>query len=145
VAEEVLRITNAHDQPWLFVAGEVDESSYEQLLQSLGALGNHRDIHIDLGGVEFCDLAGLRAIVCGGRPGEDANPDRQVCLHAVPPRLRKIMQILGWDDSPGLTLDARPLPADGSNQDQARGTPARLLGERPERPAPAAPARVARG
>ena len=109
MAGEALRITKAHDQPGLIIAGDVDESGYPLLLESLAALDHHGDIHIDLGGVEFCDLAGLRAIVCAGRPGEDASPGRPVCLHAVPPRLRKIMQILGWDDRPGLAFDAAPL------------------------------------
>ena len=145
MTEETLRITKVRDQPWLLIAGEVDESAYQQLLQSLGSLGDHGDIHIDLGGVEFCDLAGLRAIVCGGRPGEDPNPRPQVCLHAVPPGLRKIMQILGWDDRPGLAFDTRPLPADASEQDQAPHTPARALGEHPARPAPTGPAQVVRG
>jgi ABC-type transporter Mla MlaB component len=112
VAEEALRITKAHDQPGLIIAGDVDESGYPLLLQSLAALDQHGGIHIDLGGIEFCDLAGLRAIVCAGRPGEEASPGRPVRLHAVPPQLRKIMQILGWDDRPGLAFDAASLSSD---------------------------------
>jgi len=108
MAEDVLRITKARDQPGLVIAGELDDAGYPLLLQSLAAL-DHGEIHIDLSDIEFCDLAGLRAILCAGRPGEDASRGRQVCLHAVPPRLRRIMQILGWDDSPGLTFDARSL------------------------------------
>jgi ABC-type transporter Mla MlaB component len=108
----VPRITKARDQPGLIIAGDVDESGYPLLLQSLAALDHHGGIHIDLGGVEFCDLAGLRAIVCAGRPGEDAGPGRPVCLHAVPARLRKIMQILGWDDRPGLAFDAASLSSE---------------------------------
>jgi anti-anti-sigma regulatory factor len=109
VAEEGLRVTKAHDPPGLIIAGDVDESSYPLLLQSLAALDHHGGIHIDLGGIEFCDLAGLRAITCAGRPDEGASPGWPVCLHGVAPRLRKIMQILGWDDRPGLTFDAAPL------------------------------------
>jgi anti-anti-sigma regulatory factor len=112
VAEQALRITKAHDQPGLIIAGDVDESSYPLLLRSLAALDHHGDIHIDLGGIEFCDLAGLRAIVCAGRPGEDTSPGLPVCLHAVPPQLRKIMQILGWDDRPGLAFDAASLSSE---------------------------------
>lgn len=122
-AEEALRITKAHDQPGLIIAGEVDESGYVLLLQSLAALDHYGGIHIDLGGIEFCDLAGLRAIVCAGRPGEDPGPGRQVCLHAVPPQLLKIMQILGWDDRRGLTFN----PASLSSEHQPQS---------PERPAP---------
>lgn len=124
MADEVLRIAKAHDQPGLIIVGEVDESGYPLLLQSLAALDRYDDVHVDLGGIEFCDLAGLRAIVCVGRLEEDAALDRRVCLHAVPPRLRKIMQILGWDDMPGVAFDERSLaprpqtrgPAPGAEQ-----------------------------
>jgi anti-anti-sigma regulatory factor len=112
VADEVLRITKAHDQPGLIIAGDADESGYPLLLQSLAALDQRGGVHIDLGGLEFCDLAGLRAIVCAGRLGEDLSPGPPVCLHAVPPRLRKIMQILGWDDRPGLVFDAASLSSE---------------------------------
>jgi anti-anti-sigma regulatory factor len=111
VADEVLRIAKADGQPRLIIVGEVDESGYPLLLQGLAALDRHGDVHIDLGGIEFCDLAGLRAIVCVGRLDEDASPGRCVCLHAVPPRLRKILNILGWDDMPGITFDEEPLAA----------------------------------
>jgi ABC-type transporter Mla MlaB component len=111
VADEVLRISKVNDRPGLVIAGEVDESGYPVLLQCLAALGTHGEVHIDLGGVEFCDLAGLRAIVCVGRPDEDASSGRNVCLHAVPLRMRKIMQILGWDEAPGLTFDEASLAA----------------------------------
>ena len=112
MAEQALRITKAHDRPGLIIAGDVDESSYPLLLQSLAALDHHGGIHIDLGGIEFCDLAGLRAIVCAGRPGEETSPGRPVRLHAVPQQLRKIMQILGWDDRPGLAFDAASLASE---------------------------------
>jgi ABC-type transporter Mla MlaB component len=112
VGEEALRITQAHDQAGLIIAGDVDESGYPLLLRSLAALDHHGDKHIDLGGIEFCDLAGLRAIVCAGRLGEEASQGQQVCLHAVPPQLRKIMQILGWDDRPGLVFDAGSLSSE---------------------------------
>jgi ABC-type transporter Mla MlaB component len=111
VADEVLRISKVNDRPGLVIAGEVDESGYPILLQCLAALGTHDEVHIDLGGVEFCDLAGLRAIVCVGRPDDDAIPGRHVCLHAMPPRLRKILQILGWEDAPGLAFDDSSLAA----------------------------------
>jgi ABC-type transporter Mla MlaB component len=107
----VLRIRKANDRPGLVVAGEIDESGYPMLLHCLAALGTHGEVHIDLGGVEFCDLAGLRAIVCVGRPDEDEGPGRCVYLHAVPPRLRKILHVLGWDDTPGLAFDESSMVA----------------------------------
>ncbi|HTS99498.1 MAG TPA: STAS domain-containing protein [Streptosporangiaceae bacterium] len=110
MGDEVLRITRAGDQPGLIIAGEIDESGYPLLLQSLAALDPEGDVHFDLSGVEFCDLAGLRAIVCVAAPDDDC-PARKVTLHAVPARLRKILQILGWDVMPGVAFDDRGLPA----------------------------------
>lgn len=109
MADEALRIAKAHDQVGLIIAGEVDESGYVLLMQSLAALDRQDDVHLDLGGIEFCDLAGLRAIVRAGRIDEDATPDRRVCLHAVPLQLQKVMQILGWDEMPGVAFDEQPL------------------------------------
>jgi anti-anti-sigma regulatory factor len=111
VTDEVLRIIPACDRPGLIIAGEVDESGYPLLLRRLAALDRRADVHIDLGGIEFCDLAGLRAIVRAGQLDEDAGPGGRVCLHAVPPRLRKILNVLGWDDIPGVAFDEEPLTA----------------------------------
>ena len=114
VADQVLRITRAHDQPGLIIAGEIDEAGYPLLLQSLAALDRRGEVHVDLGGVKFCDLAGLRAIVCVAGGCDDESPLRPVVLHAVPPRLRKILQILGWDEMPGVTFDEGSMPWDAA-------------------------------
>jgi ABC-type transporter Mla MlaB component len=120
VADEVLRIGKA-DEPGLIIAGEVDESGYPLLLQCLAALDRHEDVHVDLGGIEFCDLAGLRAIVCAGRPDEEASPGRRIYLHAVPSRLRNIMQILGWDDMPGVRFEETSLAPGSQTGDHVPG------------------------
>lgn len=126
VADDVLRITKAGDRPGLIMAGEIDESSYSVLLQSLAALAARGDVHVDLGGVEFCDLAGLRAIVCATGSGGDHHPDRHVILHAVPPRLRKILEILGWDVLPGVAFDDRRFPPGRASGNGGRQAGARL-------------------
>jgi hypothetical protein len=120
VPDDVLRITKSESLPGLILAGEIDESSYPVLVRSLANLDPDHGVHVDLSGVAYCDLAGLRAIVCAGEPGNDSTPDDSapddsapggpVVLHAVPPRLRKILQILGWDATPGVTFDERNLP-----------------------------------
>jgi anti-anti-sigma regulatory factor len=104
--DRALRIIRNGDGPELVVAGEIDEFSYPDLTASLAeASADGGDIHVDLGGVEYCDIAGLRAIVCAtGSPGRP-HPSRCVVLHAVPPQLRKILHILGWDALPGVILD----------------------------------------
>lgn len=123
MADDVLRITRSVGLPGLILAGEIDESSYPVLVRSLAALGSSRDVHVDLGGVDYCDLAGLRAIICAGGPGDTPQAPAlggpapggrlaggRVVLHAVPGRLRRILQILGWDAMPGVGFDERSLP-----------------------------------
>ncbi|HEX3925651.1 MAG TPA: STAS domain-containing protein [Streptosporangiaceae bacterium] len=129
MADDVLRITRSVGLPGLILAGEIDESSYPVLVRSLAALGSAQDVHVDLGGVDYCDLAGLRAIICVAAPGDTpqapapAGPapsgpapgggrlaGGRVVLHAVPGRLRRILQILGWDAIPGVGFDERSLP-----------------------------------
>ena len=108
----VLRITNTADPPGLAIAGEIDESTYAGLIAALGKLTHGAaEVHVSLGGVSYCDLAGLRAIVCvtgaGGAAGNgDGDGDaRRVVLHEVPPQLATVLRIVGWDSTPGLALD----------------------------------------
>jgi anti-anti-sigma regulatory factor len=115
MGDEVLRITQGRDQAGLVIAGEIDESGYALLLQSLAALPPRGEVHIDLGHVEFCDLAGLRAILSVAEPASDAHLSRRLIVHAMPPQLSRILQILGWDAMPGVTSDPCPIPA---RQDQ---------------------------
>jgi ABC-type transporter Mla MlaB component len=120
----VLRITSTSHPPGLALEGEIDESTYPGLVQALQASSNGRaEIHLSLGGVSYCDLAGLRAIVCT-TGADDCEPDaagdqgpgdgRRVVLHEVPAQLMTVLQIVGWDSTPGLALDppaAGPAPA----------------------------------
>jgi ABC-type transporter Mla MlaB component len=109
----VLRITSTTNPPGLAIAGEIDESTYPGLISALRTSGDDgAEIHFSLGGVRYCDLAGLRAIVCatGANGCEDSGDRRQrrrraVVLHQVPPQLIAVLRIVGWDSTPGLTLD----------------------------------------
>lgn len=110
----VLRITNTLDPPGLVIAGEIDESTYDGLIGALGMFAHGPDeVHVSLGGVSYCDLAGLRAIVrVTGADGETrGNGDgdtRRVVLHEVPPQLATVLRIVGWDSTPGLAVDQPP-------------------------------------
>ena len=107
--EDVLRIAKSEHVPGLIIAGEIDEATYPYLLQSLATVDRHGEVHVDLSDVEFCDLAGLRAIVTLAEPEADPDRARRVILHAMPPRLHRVLQILGWDTLPGLTFDDEPI------------------------------------
>jgi hypothetical protein len=120
----VLRITNTIDPPGLAIVGEIDESTYPGLVNALRGADGGPEIHFSLGGVSYCDLAGLRAIVCvtGAHGCEDSGNGRgggrrAVVLHQVPPQLITVLRIVGWDSTPGLTLD----PPGGSVSAEVRG------------------------
>jgi anti-anti-sigma regulatory factor len=93
------------DQPGLAVAGEIDEYSYKTLIRVLASVAREPgEIHIDLAGVEYCDVAGLRAlVVLATVPGGDHDGPR-VVLHRVPPYLVNVLHILGWDATCGLAI-----------------------------------------
>jgi anti-anti-sigma regulatory factor len=104
-----LRITRLGDEPWLFVAGEIDEYSYKSLIRALASVARvPGEIHIDLGDVEYCDVAGLRAfVVLAAAPCRD-HAGRRVVLHQVPPCLVNVLHVLGWDTTSGLTIAEGP-------------------------------------
>lgn len=101
-----LRISwRSGEPPIMALAGEVDESSYPGLVAALtGAAARYDEIHLDLAGLAYCDLAGLRAIVRLASPDRPGDPVKQVVLHQVPESLRTVLHIVGWDAPARLTL-----------------------------------------
>jgi len=104
----VLRITETISPAGLAFTGEIDEATYPALVTSLHDIAErHHEFHLDLGGVSYCDLAGLRAIV---RLADDGNagPVRRVRLHNVPHHMRVALAVTGWDALPGLAVASLP-------------------------------------
>jgi anti-anti-sigma regulatory factor len=85
--------------PGYALAGEIDEYTVCGLAAKLAELAANLDeVHLDLGALAYSDLAGLRVIV------QLAAGQRRVVLHRVPPHLRAVLAIVGWDTTPGLEL-----------------------------------------
>jgi ABC-type transporter Mla MlaB component len=88
----------------LAVTGEIDESSFCFFAEALDALADGMSlVHIDLAGVQYCDVAGLRLMVrLTGADGLDGDHTgaRRVVLHAAAPHLRAVLGVLGWDAYP---------------------------------------------
>ncbi len=105
VGDGALRIDRAGSK--LHLAGDIDEFTHAGLLAALSSLSSEPgDIHIDLSDVDFCDVAGLRALMVLSRtrpPGDDDH-DSRVILHRLPPHLTALLQILDWDCVPGLVV-----------------------------------------
>ncbi len=99
----ILRVTRGPG-PGLIIAGEIDEDTYpalEDVLARFGAGAAH--VYLDLAGVAYCDLAGLRAMV--RLAGAQAGRGRQVILRNLPPDLRTVLEVVGWDSTPGVVID----------------------------------------
>jgi hypothetical protein len=94
-----LQMATLENPPGLAIAGEIDEDTYPALVEKLGELAWGRDETA----VQYCDLAGLRAIV---RP---VTTGRKVVLHGLPALLQTVLSILGWDHTPGVVIDNSPL------------------------------------
>jgi len=108
----VLRVIWAGRPPVVLIAGEVDESRYAGLASTLEDLAScEGDIHVSLAELAFCDLPGLRAILRLARTGRADEGGSRLVLHDVPPHLRMMLEILGWDCTPGLIIEAAQLTA----------------------------------
>jgi anti-anti-sigma regulatory factor len=134
----VLRITSTGGPAVLAIAGDIDEHSYAGLVETLRKVTDgHREIHINLGDVTYCDLAGLRAIILLAGRGDHEPAGPRLVLHEVPQQLKTLLQILGWDSTPGLVL-----PEPDQHRPPARGGDRALTpADHPARP-PGQPGRV---
>ena len=87
--------------------GVIDESTYPVLRRALAktTMAGDEAIRVDMAGVEFCDLAGLRMIVSVADAGRLGRPQLgQVVIADLPAPLADLMHILGWDAVPGVVL-----------------------------------------
>jgi anti-anti-sigma factor len=97
-----LRITQGPG-PGLVLAGEIDEDTYPALEAVLtGLAAGAADLDLDLSGVAYCDLAGLRAMI---RLADAQAGGRRVILRNLPPGLRTVLEVVGWDSTPGVVID----------------------------------------
>ena len=111
-----LRARFTQPPPVLHLAGDIDEWTYRTLTEVLAAAAaaGWDRIQVDLAGVGYCDVAGLRAIMSlaagpgdrGGKNGEAAVG--QIVLAHLPPPLRSVLRILGWDTCPGVIVEDCP-------------------------------------
>lgn len=103
----VLRIAITGSPLSLAISGEIDEDTCPALARKLAQLTGPADIHLHLGGVTYCNLAGMRVII-GLAGASRGSYRRRVILHEVPPELKTVLAILGWDSTPGLLMDDGP-------------------------------------
>jgi ABC-type transporter Mla MlaB component len=95
----------------LRLAGEMGEATHAGLVAALNRFADEPgEIHIDLAGVDFCDVACLRAFILLSHAShqDPDQPGRRVILHQPAAELKNLLQILGWDSAAGLVIDESP-------------------------------------
>ncbi|WP_413760769.1 MEDS domain-containing protein [Streptomyces sp. MMBL 11-3] len=96
-------------QPSLRVIGDVDHHCAPALAAALeGALDRPGDIVVDMSGLQFIDLAGVRALV---RTAERLPAGRHLHVVDLEPMLGHVLHVVGWDQVPTLTVTVREVPA----------------------------------
>jgi ABC-type transporter Mla MlaB component len=101
-SDRSLRITRQVWPNGLCIQGEVDRSNLDTLAAALDALSvGGEDLHVDLSQLEFIDVAGLRLLTDTARR---MPPGQYLILDGAAPYLRRILTLVGWDQTPGLKI-----------------------------------------
>src|SRR6266567_2862659 len=98
-----LTITWLPDGNGFRVDGTVDVTSRSGLASALAAVQQGiADIHVDLAGLEYIDMEGLRLLV---RAARGLPVGRSLWLQRVPAYVRQLLYAANWDQTPGLRCD----------------------------------------
>ncbi|GAA2601020.1 hypothetical protein GCM10010399_34750 [Dactylosporangium fulvum] len=104
-----LRIVPTFSPRGLKVTGTVDDATAGAFAGALAQAGGWTAaepvIVLDLADLQFIDVAGIRAMV---RFAESITPERKLQVRHLSPTLRKVLRIVGWDATPGLSFDGEP-------------------------------------
>jgi anti-anti-sigma factor len=98
-ADKQLVVTRTDDPAGLCFAGEIDLSNSHAVTDSLGAMDG-ADLHLDLSGLSFCDISGIRSLVDAAGSGRTG----RLLLHGLPELLQTVMNVTGWADLPNLEI-----------------------------------------
>jgi anti-anti-sigma factor len=90
--------------------GAIDAFNVDRVEEVLaGALNgdSEYDVHIDLSRIEFVDVSGIRALVAAA---EKADGRHRMIIHGLPPLMGKVMELVGWSDSPTIFIAQEKFP-----------------------------------
>jgi len=108
--DKQLVITQSSRPVGVRLIGEVDSANVEAVTGVLNkTLTAHQDadVHVDLAGLEFSDVSGIRALVAAA---ERVDGGRRLILYGLPPLMTKVMDVVGWTDLPALTISDSEFP-----------------------------------
>src|SRR2546421_2476292 len=104
----MLEVARAGGPPRLLLSGEIDASNADALTHLLARESAGREpLSVDLSGILFCDLAGLRAILSAAQRFEGGS---SLGLYGMPHQVRRTMELAGFSPPANLVVyDRQPL------------------------------------
>lgn len=100
-ADRQLSVTRSTSPSGLRFSGEIDVTNAAAVVEMLAmSLSTDETLHLDVSGLIFCDIAGIRAFV------DAAERLRQgtLLLHGLPSYLQTVMSVTGWSEIPTMRL-----------------------------------------
>jgi len=84
------------DAPGIGLSGAVGEQGHTPLAEALKAAlaDNQDDLHVDMSGLDFIDLEGLRLLMAAG---QELGDGRAMHLERPAAHLRRVISMAGWD------------------------------------------------
>lgn len=102
--DTILSVTRTYVPPGLRVCGEIDMTHDRLWEESLAhaVLGMGEDVHLDLSGLRFLDVAGARLL---GRTARAlAEQSRRLHLDQLAEGPRRVLRLTRWDETPTLVV-----------------------------------------
>jgi anti-anti-sigma regulatory factor len=86
----------------LKLAGEIDAWNVESVFNALTTTLSNGDVDLDLAGLAFCDVDGIRALA---KLAEKMRPDQRLIVRGMPRQLRTVLELVGWAELPKWTFE----------------------------------------
>jgi anti-anti-sigma regulatory factor len=100
----ILRIAPTWTPPGLPLHGAIEESTFLGLTEALSTIGEKTGhICLELSGVEFCDMAGLRTLL--GANTSDNGFERSLLLRNCPQHIRGLLKLACWEGIPSVFVE----------------------------------------
>ncbi|MEV5503606.1 STAS domain-containing protein [Nonomuraea fuscirosea] len=112
-ADRLVRITPLADRAGLRIEGELDRSALPALRRALASMASGAaagGFCVDLKGLAFIDTGCLRALVSAAAAVHEGCGDQVLALRSVPSQVRRLLELTGWHQTPGLHLQASARP-----------------------------------
>ncbi|MFI0422821.1 STAS domain-containing protein [Spongiactinospora sp. 9N601] len=106
-ADRPLRITPLADRAGLRIEGEIDHTTLPALRRALATMGGG-SFSVDLSGLAFIDVGGLRALVTTAAALHGDDNGHVLTLRSAPWHVQRLLNLTGWHKAPGLHLHAPP-------------------------------------